>query len=607
MSIPHHSDDRAASPPLRQGARARALVVDGPFLMRSLGLALCIAWTFVFWNGSLLFEGVRAAVPLAQAQAVQAVLTAVAALMLAAVLGAASSRARLRWFGALALVSSGALTLAALAGWGDVPAEAIVGAFALSGVGSCLRLGWEERFAQRGVTYAAAGAVLAYLLGFGLFVVVSLLPVPAALAVSLCLPLASWGLMALSAGVLSRASARAGASGAKGASGARGKTGACDAVRGPRSASFPGGVLRRIPLRLMAALALAFFGYGAMRAGGVEGGLAVTGALQSLSPGAPALASCSAIVLAWLFYRWKPVFAFYLAFPLIAVASVVPAALDPLGGGVLFSTALVGAEVVKYLVLFALIDLIVRDGLPALVCLAVMRAAQWAGSFLGQASADALGDPGMVTIAVLIALIAGLLVLVGQSFPAPMGAAASRDAEEREGGAAEGGSSGGRLPEPSDRASGAAGPLGLGGCGEGSSAHGPGPDAGVAEPIYAGEASGARPEAPGDAALAPGDSALAPGSDAGAPGVPDASGADGFRSLSLEGRIELMAARCRLSSREREVLAIWATGHTAAYVEERLRISKSTIKTHLNHIYAKTGTRNRDELLRALEDEATRS
>ena len=44
-----------------------------------------------------------------------------------------------------------------------------------------------------------------------------------------------------------------------------------------------------------------------------------------------------------------------------------------------------------------------------------------------------------------------------------------------------------------------------------------------------------------------------------------------------------------------------ATGHTGAYIEKRLFISKNTVKTHLNHIYAKTNTSNREELLQLLE------
>ena len=47
----------------------------------------------------------------------------------------------------------------------------------------------------------------------------------------------------------------------------------------------------------------------------------------------------------------------------------------------------------------------------------------------------------------------------------------------------------------------------------------------------------------------------------------------------------------------------WPSGNRphGAYIEKQLFISKNTVKTHLNHIYAKTKTANREELLELLE------
>ena len=56
-------------------------------------------------------------------------------------------------------------------------------------------------------------------------------------------------------------------------------------------------------------------------------------------------------------------------------------------------------------------------------------------------------------------------------------------------------------------------------------------------------------------------------------------------------RVKRVAVQCGLSPREQEVLAIWATGHTGAYIEKQLFISKNTVKTHLNQIYAKNEDR----------------
>jgi DNA-binding CsgD family transcriptional regulator len=85
-------------------------------------------------------------------------------------------------------------------------------------------------------------------------------------------------------------------------------------------------------------------------------------------------------------------------------------------------------------------------------------------------------------------------------------------------------------------------------------------------------------------------------------------------SLSAEGMadrsftadmLDDVAHSSALSPREREVLQIWVSGHNGAYIEEQLHISKNTVKTHLNHIYTKTGTSNREELLMFLENHKT--
>ncbi len=63
-----------------------------------------------------------------------------------------------------------------------------------------------------------------------------------------------------------------------------------------------------------------------------------------------------------------------------------------------------------------------------------------------------------------------------------------------------------------------------------------------------------------------------------------------------------LAERCVLTPRETEVLLVWLAGHNAAYIEETLHISRSTVKAHLNHIYQKTGASGREELLGMLEE-----
>ena len=75
--------------------------------------------------------------------------------------------------------------------------------------------------------------------------------------------------------------------------------------------------------------------------------------------------------------------------------------------------------------------------------------------------------------------------------------------------------------------------------------------------------------------------------------------------LSVEERVAEVAWAYRLSARETEVFALWATGHDLKYVQEKLGLSQSTVKTHVRHIYAKTDTHSRAEVV-ILLDEAGR-
>ena len=59
----------------------------------------------------------------------------------------------------------------------------------------------------------------------------------------------------------------------------------------------------------------------------------------------------------------------------------------------------------------------------------------------------------------------------------------------------------------------------------------------------------------------------------------------------------LLAERYKLTSREKEVLLIWLTGHSSSFVEAQLNITHNTVKTHIAHIYAKTGATSKEELL----------
>ena len=77
----------------------------------------------------------------------------------------------------------------------------------------------------------------------------------------------------------------------------------------------------------------------------------------------------------------------------------------------------------------------------------------------------------------------------------------------------------------------------------------------------------------------------------------------GFPSVATEARAALRPAaaprvarsKTELTTREREILALTATGLTAPEVAARLVLSPRTVEKHLEHAYAKIGARNRAE------------
>lgn len=80
-------------------------------------------------------------------------------------------------------------------------------------------------------------------------------------------------------------------------------------------------------------------------------------------------------------------------------------------------------------------------------------------------------------------------------------------------------------------------------------------------------------------------------------------GGEQQRSGRFRMQCEAIADRYLLSRRETEVMFLLARGHNAAYIQEKLYISRSTAKTHISHIYRKLDIHNQQELL-AMVDEA---
>lgn len=67
-------------------------------------------------------------------------------------------------------------------------------------------------------------------------------------------------------------------------------------------------------------------------------------------------------------------------------------------------------------------------------------------------------------------------------------------------------------------------------------------------------------------------------------------------------KCEEISDRYLLSRRESEVLFLLAKGHKAGFIEDKLCISKSTAKTHINHIYKKLDIHTQQELLNMVEE-----
>lgn len=69
-------------------------------------------------------------------------------------------------------------------------------------------------------------------------------------------------------------------------------------------------------------------------------------------------------------------------------------------------------------------------------------------------------------------------------------------------------------------------------------------------------------------------------------------------------RCDELSATYGLSTREQEVFFLLAKGHNAAFITDKLCVSKSTAKTHINHIYKKMDIHTQQELLTMVEDRA---
>lgn len=72
-------------------------------------------------------------------------------------------------------------------------------------------------------------------------------------------------------------------------------------------------------------------------------------------------------------------------------------------------------------------------------------------------------------------------------------------------------------------------------------------------------------------------------------------------ALPINDSINILATQYKLSPRESEIFQYLAKGRSVPYMREELMISKSTIETHIKHIYSKMDVHSKQELLDLIE------
>lgn len=67
----------------------------------------------------------------------------------------------------------------------------------------------------------------------------------------------------------------------------------------------------------------------------------------------------------------------------------------------------------------------------------------------------------------------------------------------------------------------------------------------------------------------------------------------------------LLFEKYRLTPREAEVFALIAKGYSRAYISERLVLSKETVKSYANKMYAKVGVHTRQDIIELVDKQIT--
>jgi len=74
------------------------------------------------------------------------------------------------------------------------------------------------------------------------------------------------------------------------------------------------------------------------------------------------------------------------------------------------------------------------------------------------------------------------------------------------------------------------------------------------------------------------------------------------KSNYFQQKIDMLAAKYELTTRQKEILAILAKGHSVDFISQELYISKATVKSHTYTIYKKLGVHTREEVMQLVEN-----
>ena len=289
-----------------------------------------------------------------------------------------------------------------------------------------------------------------------------------------------------------------------------------------------------------------------------------TGATVERNPFTSALirmaVNLTALLLAYMAVRVNIGLAFFVAVPVVIVLAFFLELGIDVSFSAMHSVCRVGSEMVRYSIIYMLLTSALRRHVPPLLCFSFMTLVHSAGSALGVLVAFTLqGDSNVIAMLFMgILLVAMLFVIGDMQRNGPLAAARAAVAAGEE---AVGAKAAVPLAQPLD-----------------CPAHCPHAEA-------ASNAVAALRGANDTAAVV-------------TSGIEDAPEASSSPALDAA---QAFAERYGLTQREREVMELWVRGRTAAYIEEQLCISKYTVKTHVNHIYEKTGVNSKEDLISLTE------